>query len=50
MRNKCFIITQKGFTLLELMAVMVIMGIMVAVTIRPTGHIRAKTYVSVLHA
>jgi len=31
MRKKCFIFTQKGFTLIELMAVMVIMGVMVSV-------------------
>ena len=34
MRNKCFILTQKGFTLIELMAVMVIMGVMVSVAIK----------------
>ena len=31
MRKKCFIFTQKGFTLIELMAVMIIMGVMVSV-------------------
>ena len=34
MRKKCFILTQKGFTLIELMAVMVIMGVMVSVAIK----------------
>ena len=34
MRKKCFILTQKGFTLIELIAVMVIMGVMVSVAIK----------------
>ena len=34
MRKKCFIFTQRGFTLIELMAVMVIMGVMVSVSIK----------------
>ena len=34
MRKRCFILKQKGFTLIELMAVMVIMGVMVSVSIK----------------
>jgi prepilin-type N-terminal cleavage/methylation domain-containing protein len=34
MRKKCFILKQKGFTLIELMAVMVIMGVMVSIAIK----------------
>ena len=34
MRNKCFILTQKGFTLIELMSVLVIMGVIFSVAIK----------------
>ena len=31
MRNKCFILTQKGFTLIELISVLVIMSVIISV-------------------
>jgi prepilin-type N-terminal cleavage/methylation domain-containing protein len=34
MRKKCFILTQKGFTLIELMSVLVIMGVIFSVAIK----------------
>jgi prepilin-type N-terminal cleavage/methylation domain-containing protein len=34
MRNKCFILTQKGFTLIELMSVLVIMGVIFSVAVK----------------
>ena len=34
MRNKCFILTQKGFTLIELISVLVIMSVIISVAIK----------------
>ncbi len=34
MRKKCFILTQRGFTMIELMSVLVIMGVMASVAIK----------------
>ena len=50
MRNKCFILTQKGFTLIELMSVLVIMGVIFSVAIKKFDLLTDNASITALKA
>ena len=50
MRNKCFIPTQKGFTLIELISVLVIMGVMASVVIKKFDLLTDNASITALKA
>ena len=50
MRNKCFILTQKGFTLIELISVLVIMGVMASVAIKKFDLLTDNASITALKA
>ena len=50
MRNKCFILTQKGFTLIELISVLVIMGVMASVVIKKFDLLTDNASITALKA
>ncbi len=50
MRKKCFILTQKGFTLIELMSVLVIMGVIFSVAIKKFDLLTDNASITALKA
>jgi len=50
MRNKCFILTQKGFTLIELISVLVIMSVFISVAIKKFDLLTDNASITALKA
>jgi prepilin-type N-terminal cleavage/methylation domain-containing protein len=50
MRNKCLILTQKGFTLIELISVLVIMSVIISVAIKKFDLLTDNASITALKA